>query len=284
MPNRLPCSPTHVVRQLTQALPRSSCGSSQAKPSQRPVAQRRIIKMTTSTVQVNLKFRVGQPGEITSFYILLYNDEFETSLYERWLVHVHSYRRVDVVGLLGQTTSASLFIPGGEHAPRSLRCFSSHPDVLQLPQPGPFGVAAGSLCEIPIRFTPVRTERQDFTVHCVDEATQRVYAAWLVSTITKTPPIAKQFEVRMLRGHGSKKRFLYGNPYGVAKDFVLKTNCPSLLEFTSGSVFTVPAHESVYISLKLLPVETQGMAEILIFVNDRDDKNEECICVRCVYV
>jgi nephrocystin-4 len=143
-------------------------------------------------------------------------------------------------------------------------------------------VAASALCEVPISFTPVATQRHDYTVHVIDDSTKTLHAAFLVSTLTKIPPISKQFEVRIEVGRTTSKKIAYTNPYGFDKEFRLKTNCPSLLSFKHAHLH-VPAGESRYISLKLLPVETRGMAEILVFINDREDKNEECLCVRAVY-
>ena len=41
--------------------------------------------------------------------------------------------------------------------------------------------------------------------------------------------------------------------------------------------------ESHNIGLRFIPQQTQFVAQILIFINDSEDKNEETFCVNAVY-
>lgn len=45
----------------------------------------------------------------------------------------------------------------------------------------------------------------------------------------------------------------------------------------------IGAGETQNIGLRFAPTQAPGMVEILVFVNDEDDKNEETFCIRASY-
>lgn len=50
---------------------------------------------------------------------------------------------------------------------------------------------------------------------------------------------------------------------------------PCLLQVAGGEVYTI--------GLRFAPSQTVGEEEILIHINDREDKNEETFCVKVLY-
>lgn len=65
----------------------------------------------------------------------------------------------------------------------------------------------------------------------------------------------------------------------------MRTNRPDLLRFRD-EVLDVGAGAAEDISLVFLPVATAAAsaADVLVFVNDEDEKTEEAFCVRVRYV
>ena len=83
-------------------------------------------------------------------------------------------------------------------------------------------------------------------------------------------------------GKGCNKRISYQNPYPSRRVFNLATSRPDLLQFRD-SRLELGAGEAVPIGLRFAPSLTTGSEEIMVFINDEDDKTEETFCVRAVY-
>ncbi len=64
--------------------------------------------------------------------------------------------------------------------------------------------------------------------------------------------------------------------------FHLRTNRDDLLQFKETRL-EIGAGETQNIGLRFAPTQTPDSVEILVFINDEDDKNEETFCVRAVY-
>ena len=64
--------------------------------------------------------------------------------------------------------------------------------------------------------------------------------------------------------------------------FQLRTNRDDLLQFKDTRL-EIGAGETQNIGLRFAPTQAPGTVEILVFINDEDDKNEETFCVRASY-
>ena len=64
--------------------------------------------------------------------------------------------------------------------------------------------------------------------------------------------------------------------------FQLRTNRDDLLQFKDTRL-EIGAGDTQNIGLRFAPTQSPGTIEILVFINDEDDKNEETFCVRASY-
>lgn len=124
------------------------------------------------------------------------------------------------------------------------------------------------------------------------------------------PPQAFEISLPAGGGRGCNKRITYTNPYPSPRLYFLGTNRPDLLQFKEDS-FQVRPHAAphpppapcpgarararslallqvaggeVYtIGLRFAPSQAAGEEEILIHINDHEDKNEETFCVKVLY-
>ncbi len=96
--------------------------------------------------------------------------------------------------------------------------------------------------------------------------------------------ISKAYELQLPigGGKGSNKRIAYTNPYSHPKVFNFRTNRADLLQFKESKV-ELGAGQVHNIGLRFAPSQSAGSLEILVFINDEDDKNEETFCVRATY-
>ena len=86
---------------------------------------------------------------------------------------------------------------------------------------------------------------------------------------------------------GARKKVSLSNPYSYDTVFSFYTDQPHLLHFKSPTQ-AIPAGETRYIGLSFaaLPANgrhSPGETKLLVFVNNDEDKNEECMEVTVVY-
>jgi hypothetical protein len=77
------------------------------------------------------------------------------------------------------------------------------------------------------------------------------------------------------------------NPYAYDATFHFSTDKPHLLAFSAPSL-SIPSQEAKYIGLHFSPLPSGGVSDghtrVLVFVNNEEDKNEECMEITLKYV
>ncbi|MEQ2282727.1 hypothetical protein AMECASPLE_003736 [Ameca splendens] len=113
---------------------------------------------------------------------------------------------------------------------------------------------------------------------------QRLVAAWLLCLNVQRPILSKAFEVSVpvANGRGSSRKMTYTNPYTSTRTFLLRSDHPDLLQFREDK-FQIGGGESHTIGLRFAPSQSPGSAEILVYVNNLEEKTEETFCVKVNY-
>ena len=132
--------------------------------------------------------------------------------------------------------------------------------------------------------------RKQYVVHAVDLSQHVLLASWLVCAVNRLPAITKMFSLKVHPMFGASKKISLANPYSTDATFFLSTNQPDLVRLKQSEIF-VPAGETRYIGLKFLPSAhlnqtrtlVRDQTRLLVFVNNEDDKNEECMEIVLFY-
>jgi len=240
---------------------------------------------TSSTQDINLKYRCGAWPQVARFFLLLYHDNYYALLNEVWQIYVHPMRRHDISSTVGQTSRASLYLnfPTPSSAPRSFHAFSSRPDVLKLSPAGPFSVLPGSsVCEVGISFRPYQVGVLDCLVHVVEVSTHEVVGGWVVHANATPPTISATYDVHIPTGAPLNKKLKWRNEYPFRKTLVLWCSHPQLMSFAEERLEIEP-NEYKFISMRFVPSQVPMVAEVHVFINDEEDKGEDCLCLRTTY-
>jgi len=228
--------------------------------------------------EVVIKFKSGPAPDSRQFFVSVYRDRWCCRPLETWQVFIHSLKRVDLSAVIGQTCEGSVVVRG-QGISRRVRCYSSHPDELQL-APDSFTIVGNVLSEVRLLFRPVASGKLDALAHIVDTETRELVQALIVSTDSRAPLISKTFEVEMLAGATVNKKITYTNPYQTERVFFLRASQPWLVRFRPDRL-DLPAGARRAIGLTFDGREAAtGSQDVLIFINDEDDKNEECFKVK----
>ena len=101
---------------------------------------------------------------------------------------------------------------------------------------------------------------------------------------SRVPVISKVFELQLPLGggKGSNKKISYTNPYAMRRVFQLRTSRDDLVQFKETRL-EAAGGATVSIGMRFAPCQTPGVTDILLFVNDEDDKNEETFCIKALY-
>ncbi|XP_063487985.1 nephrocystin-4 isoform X10 [Symphalangus syndactylus] len=230
-----------------------------------------------------LKVASGPSPEIKDFFVIIYSDRWLATPIQTWQVYLHSLQRVDVSCIAGQLTRLSLVLRGTQTV-RKVRAFTSHPQELKTDPKGVFVLPPRGVQDLHVGVRPLRAGSRFVHLNLVDVDCHQLVASWLVCLSCRQPLISKAFEITLAAGEGKgvNKRITYTNPYPSRRTFHLHSDHPELLRFREDS-FQVGGGETYTIGLQFVPSQRLGEEEILIYINDHEDKNEEAFCVKVIY-
>jgi len=112
----------------------------------------------------------------------------------------------------------------------------------------------------------------------------QVVRSWLIDVVAKQTAVQKTFEMTLPvgGGHGSNKKITYTNPYLSNRVFHVRANRPDLVHIKEPRLEIAP-NRSASIGLQFAPAASRGFAEIMIFINDEEDRNEDAFSVKVTY-
>nr|KAF6506895.1 nephrocystin 4 [Rousettus aegyptiacus] len=232
---------------------------------------------------VFLKVASGPSPERKDFFITIYADRWLATPVQIWQVCLHSLQRVDVACVTGQRTRLALVLRGTQTV-RNVKAFTSHPQELTMDPKGVFVLPPRGLQDLHVAVRPRRAGARFVHLSVVDVDCHQLVASWLVCLSCRPPLISKAFEITMAAGEGkgANKRITYTNPYPSRRTYHLHSDHPDLLQFKEDT-FQVGGGETYTIGLRFAPRRGPGAEEVLVYINDHEDKNEETFCVKVVY-
>jgi nephrocystin-4 len=208
------------------------------------------------------------------FYLIIFDDEYRSKLYELWHVVVSSRLRKDVHGAVGVASSLELVVRG-ERQERLVKAFSTNRGEISFHPQGPFVLHPNVYNQISLTWLPKEAGTTTEHVHLVDMETNQLVVAWLVSTVATPPQVSKEFDVDVVVGEASHKRVSYNNPWSRAQAYTLRSSDPNRMRPKTNRLH-IDAHGQAYIRLYIAPVERAGVSEVFLLVNDEQDQNDEC--------
>ncbi|XP_073172343.1 nephrocystin-4 isoform X10 [Lepidochelys kempii] len=232
---------------------------------------------------VFLKVAGGPSPQIKKFFVAIYTDAWLAAPIQIWQFYLHSLQRVDVSCITGQLTRLSLVLRGTQTI-RKVRAYTSHTQELKVDPKGVFILPPNGVQDLHIGVRPRKAGSRFVYLNLVDVEYHQLVSSWLVCVSCRQPVISKAFEIMLPAGggKGSNKRITYTNPYPSRRMYFLHTNRADLLQFKEDS-FEIGGGETYTIGLRFAPSQSTGQEEILIYINDHEDKNEETFCVKVAY-
>uniref|UniRef100_A0A3Q4HZB7 Nephrocystin 4 n=1 Tax=Neolamprologus brichardi TaxID=32507 RepID=A0A3Q4HZB7_NEOBR len=226
----------------------------------------------------------GSPSpHIKMFFVMVFTDKWMAAPSQIWQIYVHFLERVDVSCVTGQRSCQSLVLRGTQ-AIRKVKCFSSHPGEIEVDPAGVFVLPPAAVQELQLKVQPWQAGSRFLYVNAVDVEQQRLVTAWLLCLNVHRPVLSKAFEVCVPvgGGRGSSRKITYTNPYTSSRTFLLRSDHPDLLQFKEDK-FQIRGGESYTIGLRFATSQSPGSVDILVYVNNLEEKTEETFCVKVNY-
>ncbi|KAK1899075.1 Nephrocystin-4, partial [Dissostichus eleginoides] len=226
----------------------------------------------------------GSPSPlIKMFFVMVFTDNWMAAPSQIWQIYVHFLERVDVSCVSGQRSCQSLVLRG-KQAVRKVKCFSSHPQEIEVDPEAVFVLPPATVQELQLKVQPWRAGSRFLYVNAVDVENRRLVASWLLCLNVHRPVLSKAFEVCVPvgSGRGSSRKITYTNPYTSSRSFLLRSDHPDLLQFKEDK-FQIGGGESYTIGLRFAPSQSPGSGEILVYVNNLQERTEETFCVKVNY-
>ena len=236
--------------------------------------QNTIVKLEGSEVVVKCT-KSGAAPESRNFLTFFYGDRFQSELLQVWRFTVATARKLDISGLTGQTTISNLVVRGSAMS-RKVRCFTSHPDEIRV-VPEEFTLISDSLSELQVSFCPLTAGGLDARLNIVDAEGGGLVQQILLSARAEDPPVSKTYELAAASGSVHESKISYENPWPARRTFCFKPAHPWLVRVQPGLLDLEPGAPGVVgISFRAEGLDP-GMYETLVFVNDVDGNNEDCV-------
>lgn len=242
------------------------------------------VQWKDDTVTIRYRGRTDKSigGE---FFVVLYKDSFHAEMEAIWLVSVQPMQRVNFHGVVGQSASSELIIKGDNFS-RRVQCFTSNPGETQLHPVEPFQLVAGAFNRIELIHRPLVETSPGCTsqirVHLVDLDSHELISAWLVKATAALPEVSKTFDVDLSCGHAAHKKIAYVNPWNEPRKFTIRTSDPVHVRAKDPEL-EIPPKTKAYIRLWFAAAHKSIVRQVLIFVNDEDGQNEECLLLKATY-
>ncbi|KAG7332583.1 hypothetical protein KOW79_004417 [Hemibagrus wyckioides] len=226
----------------------------------------------------------GAPSpQIKTFVISVFNDPWLASPTQTWQVYMHYLQKMDISCVCGTLSWHSLVLRGTQSI-RKVKCYTSHPLELQVDPEEVFALPAMCVQDIRLGVKALHSGSCFRYLNVVDVDTRQLVASWLLCLTCRQPVISRAFEIQVPvgGGKGSNKKISFTNPYPTNRGFRLCSDHPDLLQFKEEK-FQIEGGASYNIGLRFAPSQSAGTEEILVFINDLEDKNEETYCIKVVY-
>eukprot|EP00057_Strongylocentrotus_purpuratus_P013382 XP_011667856.1 PREDICTED: nephrocystin-4 [Strongylocentrotus purpuratus] len=222
--------------------------------------------------EIFLKAACGASPSIRKFYLLIYSSQYLSRPLQTWEFFIHTLQRVDVTCVEGQTAHITLVLKGASST-RQVQCFTSHPDEIKVAPGDPFMLLANSVHELNLGVRPRVKGNKFMFINVVG-----ILYYYVSSCIFFLKNVFTLFYLDI----GLQVRISYTNRYPQRKVFFVRCNRDDLLQFKETRI-EIGGGEAYPLGLRFAPCHQPGTAEILIFINNEDDKNEETFQVTAIY-
>ena len=233
---------------------------------------------TGGALDMILRYRVGGFPTIGSFYIILYNDAYQSEQHEVWKVVIQSRQRLDLHGPVGSSSILDLVVQGDKFARRARAHASFTTDQLSFVPDTPFQLVPGAYNRVGVKFAPSHIGTKRLQLNLVDVDSKELISSWLLTTTATAPAVTRSYDVDVVGNNAVNKKIIFRNPWDIARRFHISSSDESIMRVRVPTVEVAPGG-SAYLRLWFNAIpDTQ---DVFLFLNDATTgQNEESFLFR----
>lgn len=178
-----------------------------------------------------IRYRCYESSSIGMFYLLIYNDPYQSELHETWQVIMNSRLRLDVHGTVGTPTVADLVIRGDKY-PRRVKAYanilpSNH--MISFKPDSTFQLVPGAYNRIMATILPKQLGYQRALINVVDADSRELLSVWLTSIHATAPAVMRSYDVEVGVNKPLFKKILFKNLWDSKRKLILSSSDETLM-------------------------------------------------------
>lgn len=238
-------------------------------------------------LELLLRYRCGSFPDAGDFYLIIYNDPYQCSLYEIWHVVVQSRQSIFLHSSVGGSSTIDLVVRGDRFTRRAKAYSSQSLDRVEFSPDNIFQLIPGAYNKVALRYHPKQTGMRRVQLNLVDVDSRELISAWLLTVSTTSPPVMRRYDVEVPEGTDVHKKILFKNPWNVPRKFFLTSSDENVMK-PRVEVLDVAPHGNSYLRLwfskKRDEILIGGSQEVYLFLNNDEGQNEESFLFQVKYL
>jgi hypothetical protein len=226
-------------------------------------------------LDILLRYKCGQFPSIGSFFMLIYEDPYQSELHEVWHVVVQSRQRVDLHASVGSTSTVDLVVRGDRYARRARAFASQGADQIAFEPKSTFQLIPGAFNRVAVQFSPRLLGSRRYQISLVDTDSKELISAWLMTVTAAAPATTRNYDVDIFPDRPVNKKIIFKNPWDTHRRFALVSSDEHVMRPRT-AVLEVAPYGSAYLRLWFNSYQFGADArEVFLFLNDESGQSEE---------
>ena len=222
-----------------------------------------------------LRYKCGPFPSIGSFFMLIFEDPYQSVLREVWHVVVQSRQRVDLHSSIGSTATVDLVVRGDRYARRARAYASQCGDKITFEPKSTFQLIPGAFNRVAVQFSPRMLGSRRCQITLVDNDSKELISAWLMTVTAAAPATTRNYDVDIFPDRPVNKKIIFKNPWDTQRRFALVSSDEAVMR-PRVAVLEVAPYGSAYLRLWFNSYEYGADArEVFLFLNDENGQSEE---------
>jgi len=229
----------------------------------------------SGVLDILLRYKCGPFPNIGSFFMLIYEDPYQSVLREVWHVVVQSRQRVDLHSTIGSTATVDLVVRGDRYARRARAYASQCGDKISFEPKATFQLIPGAFNRVAVQFSPRMLGSRRCQITLVDNDSKELISAWLMTVTAAAPATTRNYDVDIFPDRPVNKKIIFKNPWDTHRRFALVSSDEAVMR-PRIAVLEVAPYGSAYLRLWFNSYEYGADArEVFLFLNDENGQSEE---------
>ena len=241
----------------------------------------------SGNLELLLRYRCGTFPDAGDFYLLIYNDPYQCSLYEMWHVVVQSRQSIFLHSSVGGSSSVDLVVRGDRFTRRAKAYSSQSLDKTEFSPDSIFQLIPGAYNKVALQHHPKQVGTRRAQVNLVDVDSRELISAWLLTVNTTSPPVMRRYDVEVSQGADMHKKILFKNPWNVPRRFFLASSDDRVMKPRVETLEVAPNGNSylrLWFSGKQGDAGQGGHQDVYLFLKNDDGQNEESFLFHVKYI